>query len=404
MGRMISDIDKKFLLSLKPEDITGEFVYKYLADTYNRDTKKMVKSKFMPSDTFILKRGEYFNTTDIDTTVGSFVFNKLLIEPDFKDVTGYCNNTIDSKEEGRIDSLITDALISGKINRDNVVKYKDTFEWFSKQFNSVFCGSFTPRTIKPLPSVNKAKKELLNKYKNEIADGDVITVVKIENELKDIARKELKGDPGMDLYNSGARGSFDNNYKNIAIMKGPVINPSTGKADIVASSFADGMTKEELGVMGNSIVTGEYAKAVGTQDSGYLVKQLMAAYQSEVLDEPGTDCGTKLYTELLVDDTSKSLLSLTNIMVNGKPVLLTPDNIQSYYNTKVKVRNPSMCKRTESGNICSVCAGRRYYDLGIRNIGLTSTKTASTMLNLSMKKFHDSTTHIKTISLDNIFI
>ena len=33
-------------------------------------------------------------------------------------------------------------------------------------------------------------------------------------------------------------------------------------------------------------------KAVGTQESGYLAKQLLAAMQTERLDEPGTDCHT----------------------------------------------------------------------------------------------------------------
>ena len=59
----------------------------------------------------------------------------------------------------------------------------------------------------------KRKEELFKEHKEELENGDVITAVKIENELTSMAESELKGDPGMDLYNSGARGKFANNYK-----------------------------------------------------------------------------------------------------------------------------------------------------------------------------------------------
>ena len=50
----ISEEDKKFLLSLRPEDITYELGMKLFADTVKKENGKIVevKSRFEPTDTF----------------------------------------------------------------------------------------------------------------------------------------------------------------------------------------------------------------------------------------------------------------------------------------------------------------------------------------------------------------
>ena len=77
------------------------------------------------------------------------------------------------------------------------------------------------------------------------------------------------------------------------LYKGATMNNITGEYEIVRSSFMDGITKQDIPSFGTSVVSGAYPKAVGTAESGYLTKQLLAAMQGEVLDEHGSDCGTK---------------------------------------------------------------------------------------------------------------
>ena len=83
--KRVSEEDKKYLLSLTPEDITYELGMQLFADHVKKVDGKIVeeKSRFEPTDYFSLKAGEYFNKTDIETTVGSFIFNKFIIEPRF---------------------------------------------------------------------------------------------------------------------------------------------------------------------------------------------------------------------------------------------------------------------------------------------------------------------------------
>lgn len=400
---ILTNEQKSFFLNLTIDDITAEFIESNLADKSTVDpvTKKfkVIPSKYKTYDTFILEKGEYFNKEKVTTNIGLFIYNKLLIEEKFSDVVGYVNTPIDKNVQADIESKLSDALLNDRITVEDMATYLNRLQWLSKQFNSLFSGSFTMKTLKPIPSVVKRREELLKQNKDALDAGDVITAVKIESELKDLARKEIGTDHGMDLYKSGAKGSFDNNYKAISLIKGPIFNPVTGKYDIVKTNLIEGIEKKDVSAYANAVVTGEYPKAIGTQTSGYFSKQLTAAFQGIVLDEPGSDCGSKGYLEVLVTPWIKKDLLYRNIIENGKIVQLDNSNIDKYLNKKVKLRSPMFCI---SDNLCRTCAGSMYDKLGINNIGLTTSKVSSTLLNLSMKKFHDSSASVNKIDVNSL--
>jgi len=400
---ILTNEQKQFFLNLKPDDITAEFIETNFADRsiVDKETKKfrVIPSKYKTYDTFTLEKGEYFNKEKITTNIGLFIYNKLIIEESFSDIVGYINTPINAKTHSGIEDKLSKALLTDKITVEDMAKYLNRTQWLGYQFNSIFSGSFTMKILKPDANVIKLRDKLIKENKKELDDGNVVTAVKVEEEVKALARKEMKDDPGMDLYNSGAKGSFDNNYKNIAVMKGPVFNPTTGKWDMVQSNFMEGIRKEEIPSYGTAIITGAYPKAVGTQTSGYFSKQLTAAFQGIVLDAPGSDCGSKGYLEITITPWVKQDLMYRNIIENGKIVHLDETNIDKYMNKTVKLRSPMYCT---SDNLCRVCAGSMYDKLGIDNIGLTASKVSSTMLNLNMKKFHNSTASIKKIDLKTI--
>ena len=63
--KTLSKEDKEFFLNIKWEDITLEFLQGIFADKYDPIKKKIVPSKYNTYDEFSLKKGEYFNKTDI---------------------------------------------------------------------------------------------------------------------------------------------------------------------------------------------------------------------------------------------------------------------------------------------------------------------------------------------------
>jgi hypothetical protein len=159
-----------------------------------------------------LSPSEYFVKEVTNTTVGRFIWNKYLIERvGLQDVTGYINFVIDDKANGKIEAIITKGLIDDKVTVEQFHKYVDYRDTLGMQLNSVITTSFTPLTIKTPPEIQKRKAELFKQYKKELDDGDIIVSERIEKELTSRTKEIFKGDPGMDLYNSGARGNFGEN-------------------------------------------------------------------------------------------------------------------------------------------------------------------------------------------------
>ena len=180
-------------------------------------------------------------------------------------------------------------------------------------------------------------------------------------------------------------------------MRGAVLNPITKKYDIVTSSLMDGMEKNEIPANANSVVLGAYPKACGTADSGYLAKQLLAGMQTEIIDEPGSDCGTDKTLDIFLSDDIATEYLNRNIKVQGKPVLLTPENISSYKGKQVKLYSPMFCT---GDKLCAKCVGK-YNN---KFIGLDASKVATTLTNLNMKKFHDNVVKLYNIDVKDLLL
>lgn len=132
-----------------------------------------------------------------------------------------------------------------------------------------------------------------------------------------------------------------------------------------------------------------------------MAKQLLACMQSEVLDEHGSDCGTKKTIEVNLTAKNARDFEYRYIVDGGKYICLTPDTIQKYVGRKLRMRTPLYCKHDK---ICNICAGEMNYKLNLLNIGLGCSKPATTLLNLGMKHFHSSAIKSTQIDLDDALI
>lgn len=282
--RKITDSEKAYLLSLKPEDLTFDTFVSLFGNTIdtttNRGIENAKRSKFETTDTLTLLPGEYFVKEPTNTTVGRFIYNKYIVERlNLQHVLGYVNDAItDSYNNKVIESKLSKALIDDKISIDTFYDYLDCRDTLGQQGNSVITTSFTQKTLTSLPEVQKRKAELFKQYDKELNSGDIVTSEKIEKELTAMAKNILKGDPGMDLYNSEARGNFGN-YKNMQIYKGATLN-NKGEYEIVRSSFMDGISKQDIPSFGTAVVAGAYPKAVTLKVSKF-TKFITSGYKLE---------------------------------------------------------------------------------------------------------------------------
>lgn len=388
------------LTKLTPNDITFDL----LIDLFGHIGGN--KPKYEPEDKMTIPVGEYYNKEPIETTVGRFIFNKTLIEKSgMVKVLGYINDVLtEGYFHNKLEGKIAVELIEGRITTDQMYTYVDTRDWLSLQLHALITPSFTQNTIKIHPEVQKLKNELFKKYEKELASGNAIIASQIESELISKTKEVLKDDIGMDLYVSGARGSLGNNYKNIALMRGAVYNRATGKFEVVKNSLNDGLAVEDIPISSNTILEGAYPKACGTRDSGYISKKLLAECQTEFLGDKDSDCHTKRGIKIKLEPSMAKNYIYRYIMVNGKPIKLTADNIDKYIGKEVELRSPMTCIRTEKGEICNVCAGDFYYMVDNRAMGLSASRIGNALTKYNMKKFHDNVIKYTDVDLDDLLM
>lgn len=401
---IVTGSELEYVLSWKRENINRQMII----DTF---AKKMIKkpngkmefkARFKGSDKMTVPKGVYHNNpSPIATTVGKYFFNVFFISPHFYDIFGYINVPIDADKFEDIERVLSKQLLDDKIETEHFIQYLNDVQWFGFSFNNIFVSSMSKRTTIPLDAVAKEKSRLIKQHSEELQKGNAEVAAKIEKELLSVAKKELGKDTGMELYDSGAKPKFGNNYKNLFVMKGPMQDNTNGGYKISTSNYIDGIEKDDIELYADALVTGAYAKGVGTQVGGYLTKKYMAAFQSLVLGDKGTDCKAKNYQEIFLTKKNAFLFEYRYIIEGTKLVLLDDTTMPKYIGRKVKMRDPLFCA---SDKICNKCAGELYYKLGIPNIGITSTRMSASLMQRSLKKFHDTSIKLNKIDITDLVI
>lgn len=401
--KTVSDDDKKEILQLKCDDITFSVLVNFVGNTATKDKSgKFIKNnaKYKTTDKIILKPGEYNNEDTIVTTIGRLLYNRIVLEASgIINITGYQNKEMTGGDNKKLESVISHALANDLITTDNMESYIDCRDWLLLQLNSVVCSSFTPNMIEAPKEVIELREELLRKYKTGIEKNDPTVSEKIEKELLKKARECLKDDIGMDLYNSGARGSFENNYKNMYVYRGAVKNEATGGYNIITNALSDGLNKQDFAPHSNTILGGAYPKSVGTEVSGYMAKELIAFLQTETLGDKGSDCGTTKTITVNLTPKNKTKYMDRYIQDGTKLVCLDSDTIERYVGKEVHMYSPLFCT---ADHLCNKCAGNAFYKLDKKFIGISCNRAATTCTNLNMKKFHENLVKTQKIDLSDM--
>lgn len=401
----LSEVDKAFVLNIKYDDITYELIEGTFCNHYDMHTKQLIKPRISFQEEFDLKKGEYINTEKVHTNVGQYILNVALYGncPNIQKVLGYVAKPYTKSVVNETEAILIKNMMDGKISTEEYIKYLNNIQWFGNSFNAHVASSFTPSTCKLLPSVKKRRDELYKQHKEELDKGDVITSIKISDELLKIAKDELKDNVGMQVYDSECKPKMGNVYRTMFISRGPVKNTAENKFDISRGCYIEGMAKDDIKIYGNSVINGAYPKAIGTAIAGYETKKLFARYQPMTLAPKGSDCGSKMYREVTITKKNKDKLIKRYYLKGNKLEILDDKTLNSLIGKTIKIRSPLYC-REKDGKICNKCIGDVPYILGVDNVGLTSSAIGSGLLNLLMKSFHDSTQKFKTIDINRMII
>ena len=415
----MNDDDKlTYLFSLKGESILS-------TDMFNLFSQKTVKNAngttsleaamFLPTQKITVKKGQLSNIdSDIETTVGRYIFNLVAIDYAFQDKIPFINYTLKSSQIDSLNDKLCDMLLMNQITGEQFGTYQTRIVWFNN-FTELFVPGTSINLLVLPQEIKDELQHLIMANKKSIIDGDAVAY---HNNVEVPILKFAKNwyitnkEPGWLLYAKGGKPKFDNVFKNMYLTVGPILDIATGKYVISTRCFNDGIAPDETNIYANNSINGAYHKGVATQDGGAKTKSFSAAFQSLVVTEE--DCGTNLGIEVKVTKDNLNSLKwrwvkdVTSYTVSGKSTngdanlvpeerwqLITPDNISTFIGKTIIFRTPMFCK---SANFCWKCVGDLYRRLGIKNVGLTAMKMTSTFLNSALKANHDSS--IKTAYVD----
>lgn len=258
MSRIITEEEKKYLLSLKQEDFSLDLLKDLFAVS-----QKNPKAKFEPNDKLQLNAKEYYNDRLVTTTVGRFIVNKCLLEPKIIGLIGYQDTIITKKTMKNLDQKIIDeCLLTKKITMEDMHFYFDQCNWLAYSCTYFIVPSLDTKMFIVDDDILEMKKRLIEENKEGVQNNDVSTIFNIEQELLKASKKKVEDIPGYQIYASGARGSFDNNYKNSCLMRGSVMNfTDPSKFEASMASLVDGIPKEDFHIYANILTAGTYARA-----------------------------------------------------------------------------------------------------------------------------------------------
>lgn len=381
------------IIALKEKDITMSLIMELFGDFGKFQ-------RYNPYDIITVRVGTYggqlpngqpkFNSKPFTTTLGRLIFNKYFIEcePELLDMIGYVNDNVGKKVYGKLYDQLGYAVLEDRISIETYKRFCVKTQKFMP-YVSILAPNHSDNMLTITKHINKKKAELIAKNQEAFDNGDVKVVDQVSKELLEYARELMKDDPAMDMFLSGAGGSFENNFKNMFIMRGSVQDPDPRKSyNIITSNYIDGVSKEEYSKLANTLAAGPYSRSKKTELGGYWEKLFLTALQHIVLEEPGSDCGTKRHITMKVTDKNIGMIMYCYVIEdNGSLVEITSQNKNKFIGKTVKLRFSSMCE--SKNGICNKCAGNLFYRLGIRNVGASTPQIPSKLKVLSMKLFHD---------------
>ena len=124
---------KEKLLSIKREDINKDFIEHTFCPHFDAASKKMIEPEISFQDEFVLKKGEYNNSSDVKTNVGQFIVNKVLYGncPNIQKVLGYVAAPYTGDKVTELEDKIAKAMIDELVKPEEFANYLDNIQWLN---------------------------------------------------------------------------------------------------------------------------------------------------------------------------------------------------------------------------------------------------------------------------------
>lgn len=335
---------------------------------------------FHPFDRFNLTAGMIENYTDetpVVTDVGKFTVNYLLFADVFKDLIPYQNKKL---SPGKTDDLVAEVIVSNKANREHYRKYMDQGYWFLEN-GGIFVSAFTEKALTTGPEVLAKKKELLNKYKDQLDNPD--TLAKIEAELISMDKDYLKNDPADIFMDACGKKAYNEARKKMFLTFGMSQSFGTGGYKFTPNSLEDGWEAKYLATGANEVRRGSYGRGIETAKGGAESKFILRTFQETKIIEDNCFDNRGMSVTFTEDNVD---FYVDRYLTNG--TLITDENKKTLIGKTYKVRSPMTCKT--KGGFCYQCCGEVFRKIQMSAIGMQTLEVTSSFTAAAMSTMHRS--------------
>ena len=368
-----------YLDTLTGGQLEVDLLFKY---TRSYDPKKKAELSLVDNVT-ITRCGQ-----KIKTTLGRYIFNKVVFHSLWDNKYYHFNNIIMRQNDFQDEmKYLKQLAFEGKCENRDIFEVSDMSTEFGMRLANVYNAGLTYTMMVPDKKFQDYKNKKINSVKEQvIKNTDLDLLAKAEEDVVNFAKEYYKNDDMVELMESGAGSKWDNDYKTMNINVGAVPTIE-GKPVLMFNSLSDGVDPKYQAAWTNTGMTGATNRALQTAKAGAQYNDISNAMQN-IMGIRG-DCGSKRGTKVNTSDPNKLLNRY--LIINGKPVKVTLDNVNKFLNKDVVMRDLIYCKE-KNGHYCSTCVGDGPFDLKHMDkvpLGMMTSDVASNILNLFMKSTHD---------------
>lgn len=342
-----------------------------------------------------------FITEKMETTIGIFLTNIVVLFESFQNRTNYFNGKIAGGTiQGIIDGLMVDnpepgqEVPEGKASVDDCLKVTKQLDYL-EGMNQVFVKASSIDVLTVHPEVLKLRDELLKQLEDEgKLDDPTAVAVAIDKVIALDAKIQYSG-PSKDFFINGK--FIDNARKKMFIIFDMVPDFNTGKYNLLRKSLDEGWDPDHYPEYINTAISASFDRGNATGEGGAEVK--VAILLTNRIRVAGEDCKTpRTETVKLNKHNFKGWIG-GFYMDGGVPKKLSKSDSDMIGKT-VEMRVPQYCTQPED-NLCHVCCGEKLGKIENR-VSAEAVYIFTQFMLTRMKAMHVSQLRTISMTMDQI--
>lgn len=261
--------------------------------TFTRDAKPKEKAKTIPNShpfiqyldkltngeldtqvlysytlTFDSKKGPEINLYDrvtisrlgkkIETTVGRYIYNKVVFYQLWNNkYFDYINEVVNGDRFENACKLIGQLQIEKKCDKEIVGRVIDMNTEFGMRLSTMYDAGLTSSMMLPDDDFVDYRDKVINGVKDQVEKTtDLELLDKAEQDVIGYAKKHFKDDDMIEMYESGAKASWNNDFKNLQVNTGALPSLTGGKPTVMFNSLNQGIDPKDMPAWMNTGVFG----------------------------------------------------------------------------------------------------------------------------------------------------